>query len=94
MSAPSDFSSIIGDLSTWDGLCMELVNELLHVRPDGDILWVDTPGHPRWRYHTAIVLDGLVFDPWHPAVRLPPAEYVAAVFGGDAPWEINPGAEP
>lgn len=35
----------------------------------------------------ALVLDGLVYDAWHPDVRLPPAEYVAEVFG-DVEWEI------
>lgn len=84
-------------LAEWDGLCLELVNSLLHAHPTGEVLWVE-PRHGsrmwrRWKYHAALVLDGLVWDAWHPEVRLPPAEYVAAVFGAGTPWEMNPGVE-
>lgn len=84
----------IYDLDSYDGACLELVNDLLHVHPDGAILYVENlPHRHRWRYHAALVLDGLVYDAWHPDVRLPPAEYVARVFGPRATWEINPGSE-
>jgi hypothetical protein len=78
----------------WDGLCLELVNHLLNEHPEGDILYVENlPFDHVWKYHAALVLDGLVYDAWHPDVRLPPTEYVAAVFGSGATWEINPGAD-
>lgn len=81
------------DTTPWEGWCLELVNELLGKHPDGDILYValrDT--HPTWRYHAAIVVDGIVHDAWHPTVRLPPAEYVERVFGRHVEsWELNPG---
>lgn len=82
-------------LDAWDGLCLELVNELLHSHPDGDILYIDLEGDPLhlWRYHAAIVVRGVVHDPWFPDARLPPAEYVERVFGSDVPWEINPGSD-
>jgi hypothetical protein len=80
-------------LAAYEGLCLELVNDLLAAHPTGHILWVDTPHHPTWRYHVALVLDGLVYDAWHPAVRATPAEYVRRVFGAGAEWEIDPGAE-
>lgn len=82
--------------ATYDGLCLELVNELLHQHPSGRILYVepllgdDLLG--KWKYHAALLLDGIVYDAWHPLLRLPPAEYVAAVFGA-ATWEINPGSD-
>lgn len=81
-------------LAEWDGLCMELVDELLHSHPTGDILYVDLEGDALhcWKYHEAIVVDGIVHDPWFPDVRLPPSEYVERVFG-DVPWELNPGAD-
>lgn len=73
-------------LNEWDGWCLELVDHLLHQHPSGQILYVDNlTGH--WKYHAALVLDGLVYDAWHPEARLPPAEYVAAVFG-DVEWEV------
>ena len=83
------------DLSTWDGFCLELVDDLLGQHPSGDILYVElSRSHPRWSWHAAMVLDGLVYDAWHPDVRLPPSEYVEHVFGSAATsWEINPGSD-
>ncbi len=81
------------DLAEWDGNCLELVDGLLHKHPDGHILYVEPVNHPKWGYHAALVLDGLVYDAWYPTVRLPPAEYVAAVFGPGTPWEIDPGRD-
>lgn len=91
----NDFPLSRAQLRKWDGWCLELVNELLHSHPSGDILYVDLEHDPlhRWKYHAAIVLDGLVYDPWHPSARLPPADYVREVFGDGTPWEINPGAD-
>jgi hypothetical protein len=79
------------DLSEWDGWCLELVNELLIQHPTGSILYVE-PSSGMWKYHAALVLDGLVYDAWHPDVRLPPNEYVEAVFGPGTSWELNPGS--
>ena len=78
------------DLREWDGACLDLVDDLLHKHPDGDILYVENITG-RWSYHAALVLDGVVHDPWFPNVKLPPAEYVREVFGDDATFEINPG---
>lgn len=86
------------DLAEYDGFCVELVDVLLKAH-GGDLLYVEPldgvfdVGFGSWRYHAALVLDGLVYDAWHPDVRLPPAEYVAHVFGDDVTWEINPGRE-
>lgn len=85
----------------WHGQCLELVNELLHDHPAGAILYVEPPlGEPwlnsiygPWKYHAVLLLDGLVYDAWHPQVRLPPGAYVERVFGPDARWEINPGSD-
>lgn len=79
------------DLDDYDGMCLELVDDLLHAHPSGSILYVEPAGGP-WRYHAALVLDGLVYDAWHPDVRVAPAEYVRKVFGDGTPWEVNPGA--
>lgn len=78
------------ELQAYDGWCLELVNELLGEHHNGSVLYVEPQNHDRWRYHAALVLEGLVYDAWFPTVRLPPAEYVAAVFGPDTPWEIIP----
>lgn len=80
------------DLEPWDGYCLELVNLLLCEHTTGEILWVEPRTGP-WRYHAVLVLDGVTHDPWHPDVRLPPAKYVATVFGRGTPWEMNPGAD-
>lgn len=86
------------DLSQYDGWCLELVDELLGIFPSGEILWVEPPdgdlcvGGTDWKYHVAIVLDGIVYDAWNLDVRLPPKEYVEAVFGF-AKWEMNPGSK-
>jgi hypothetical protein len=81
-------------LREFDGQCLEMVNELTISHPAGDILYVENlPLDHVWKYHAALVLDGVVYDAWNPSVRLPPAEYVRAVFGPDATFEINPGSE-
>lgn len=87
-----DFSDY--DLASYEGFCLELVSDILNAHPDGDVLYVENlPRRHRWRYHAVVVFDGLVYDAWHPDVRLPPAEYVKHVFGPRATWEINPGSE-
>jgi len=80
------------ELKKWEGYCLELVNELLHRHPTGQILYIEPWAGP-WKYHTALVLDGLVYDAWYPDVRLPPAEYVEEVFGDVIEWEIIPEGE-
>lgn len=83
------------DLSEWEGWCVELVGQLIDEH-GGSLLWVEPRRGPlaeRWKHHAALVLDGLVYDAWHPTVRLPPAEYVAEVFGKGTPWELDPGKE-
>lgn len=76
-------------LLDWSGACLELVNELLWSHPEGQILYVENiPDDFGWKYHAALVLDGLVYDAWHPSFRLPPAEYVRAVFGPGTTWEV------
>ncbi len=76
-------------LDEWWGACLELVNELLWSHPTGQILYVeDLPEDSDWRYHAALVLDGVVYDAWHPHVQLAPAEYVREVFGPGTTWEI------
>jgi hypothetical protein len=84
-------------LAHFDGYCLELVDHLLHEHPTGKIIYV-TPRNgsrigKRWRYHCALLLDGIVHDAWHPDARLPPAEYVEHVFGKRTKWEINPGSD-
>ena len=79
------------ELREWDGWCLELVDSLLHKHPDGRILYVDLEHGPGpWKYHTAMVLDGLVYDAWFPTVRLPPGDYVERVFGPGVEWEVMP----
>ena len=77
-------------LGHWEGLCLELVDHLLHIYPEGETLWVEPTRGP-WTYHAVLVLNGVVHDAWHPEIMLPPAEYVARVFGAGTPWEMNPG---
>ena len=79
----------VSTLEDWEGLCGELVDELLHAHPEGDILWVDNPIFG-WRYHMALILDGRVHDPWYVDLVLPPDQYVEAAFGPNITWEINP----
>lgn len=77
------------DLCEWEGWCLELVNELLGSHPTGHILYVENiPDDFGWKYHAALVLDGVVRDAWFPAACLPPAEYVRSVFGPGATWEV------
>ena len=87
-----DVDLSVYDLAEWDGACLDLVDDLLHKHEDGGILYVENITGI-WSYHAALVLDGLVYDPWFPTVRKSPAEYVNEVFGPDATWEINPGAD-
>lgn len=80
------------ELKQWDGQCLELVDSLLHKHPSGSVLYVELAGRPGpWRWHAALVLDGLVHDAWHPAVRCAPAEYVERVFGRGVEWEVISG---
>jgi hypothetical protein len=80
-------------LAEYDGFCLDLVDELLHTHPQGMILYVECAhseaGRRRgWRYHAAMVLDGLVYDAWYPSVRRSPADYVKHVFGDWAWWQL------
>ncbi len=77
-------------LEYWDGICIELVNDLLHSHPTGAILYVDNlPIEHEWRYHAALVLDGIVYDAWHPAIKgYSPADYTRIVFGPKAEFTI------
>lgn len=77
-----------GGLGEWEFCCGELADQVLHARPDGQILWVDLPGHPKWRYHMVAVVDGVVHDAWRPNVMEPPAQYVRRVFGPAATWDL------
>lgn len=79
-------------LKEWDGICLELVNEL-NIEFNGSVLfirptWADhalsSPDETPWSYHAAMLLDGLVYDPFFPASVLSPHEFVKAVFGGVA----------
>lgn len=77
------------DLDEWDGLCLEWVDEQLHAHEDGAILYVDLEAEDHhWRYHAALVLDGIVYDAWFPDLRLPPGEHARQAFGPGVPWEI------
>jgi hypothetical protein len=90
----ADFPLSPRELAKWHGWCLELVDALLESHPTGAILYVDgLPFDHRWKFHAALVLDGVVFDAWHPDVRLPPEAYVRRVFGDLATWEINPGGD-
>ena len=76
-------------LDAWWGACLELVNDLLWSHPEGQVLYVeDLPEDSPWRWHAALLLDGLVYDAWHPHVRLSPVEYVREVFGPGTKWEV------
>lgn len=93
MSAPTVLLPAGAALAEYDGFCLELVNDLLSDHPAGSILYVECASSEAgrrlgWRYHAALVLDGLVFDAWHPHVRLSPSKYVARVFGNGVEWEI------
>jgi hypothetical protein len=90
-----DFPLSAKQLAKWDGWCLELVDDLLHSHPEGQILYVDNlPFNHKWKYHAALVLDGVVYDAWNPDVRLPPEQYVDVVFD-DAwvTWEIMKGED-
>jgi hypothetical protein len=80
-----DFPLSEDELDEWDGICLELVNDLLHSHPEGAILYVDNlPDDHYWRYHAVLLLDGVVYDAWHPEVAgKGPIEYAREVFG---PW--------
>lgn len=84
-----DFPLPASVLEEWEGVCLELVDALLWNHPEGQLLYVENlPPYFGWRYHAAFVYEGVVYDAWHPDVRLPPAEYVRKVFGPKAKWEI------
>jgi hypothetical protein len=85
----ADFPLQADQLEEWDGICLELVNDLLWSHPTGAILYVDNlPFDHRWRYHAALVLDGIVYDAWNPYLRLRVSDYVCQVFGDEAEWTI------
>lgn len=88
----ADFPLSAAQLHEWRGYCLELVNELLHSHPEGQILYIENlPDGHYWKYHAVLVLNGLVYDAWHPHVRLPPEQYVRTVFDERATWEIMKG---
>jgi hypothetical protein len=86
-------------IESFEGLCGELCDELLHEHPDAKILYigpVDPDDHfvmhgadgqiYYWMYHMVPVIDGVVHDAWFPEMLLPPDQYVA-IFK-ECQWEI------
>lgn len=78
-----------GSLEPWDGYCGELVDAVRWEVGDCAAVWVELAGHPRWRWHTAAVIGGVVHCAWFPGLMLPPAEYVAQAFPDTcSSWEV------
>ena len=80
-----------GGLVTYDGLCGELADDVLHEVGDASraaILYVENLPFHDWNWHTVAVVDGVVHDAWHPKVMLAPEEYVRNVFGDEATFEV------
>lgn len=67
-------------IDDYDGLCGELVNDLQKTgNGDDHIIYVE--GDIGWRYHMALLRDGLVHDAWCDAGALPPREWLIEMFG-------------
>lgn len=75
-------------LEEWEGLCLELVDELLHSHPEGRVLYIELAGHPRWTWHAALLLDGVVYDAWKPFARLGPEDHVKTFYPEAVSWEV------
>ena len=78
----------------YDGICGELTDGIIHwlgedhvsilhleERFGGLLLLSDGMA---WTFHMAPIIDGNVHDAWHPHLVLPPDEYVARAFPGQA----------
>lgn len=87
------------ELDEWEGCCIDLAGSLQETY-GGDLLYIEGddlrgPDGTAWKWHAALLRDGVVYDAWFPHLRLPPDDHVLEAFGPEAGarWEINPGAE-
>lgn len=76
------------------GTCMEAADELLHLFEAAKLLYVEKPDQEPftpsvftssgvWKYHSAVIIDGRVYDPWLPHAAYPIENYLPIMFGRD-----------
>ena len=95
-------------LADYAGACVELAGDIGGDREGWGLAWIERPSKlpliPSsecalrgyvWKHHAvAVDPEGLVHDPWFPALVLPVEEYVAKAFPNQqAGVEMNPGRE-
>src|SRR5215831_16352938 len=72
-------------VADWEGCCGELANQLLG--PDDHMLYVECDTAP-WRYHMAMLRDGLVHDAWCKGPALTIHAWLVKMFGGEAEVDL------
>lgn len=80
--AESNYGSVSGAMDANDGCCIDFAGELVDTTPGSRLAYFDTPRHPRWKYHAAMELSGMIHDLWseHP---MPLDEFMKSI-GADA----------
>lgn len=65
-------------LCEYDDACIDFAGDFLGTVGRGRLAYFETPDNPKWRYHAAVEIDGMVHDLWTEEV-MPLDEYMAHI---------------
>jgi hypothetical protein len=59
---------VAGTREEFDGACIDFAGEFIDSIQRGRLAYFETPDNHNWKYHAAVVIDGIVHDLWeeHP----------------------------
>jgi len=72
----------------YDGCCIDFAGDFIEANKQGRLAYFNDIGHPIWKYHAAVEIDGMIHDLWFEAV-LPTEQFLSEVLGGG--WVDYPG---
>jgi len=84
-------STIEGARGYWDGACIDFAGELIDSIGKGRLAYFNTDLNPDWKYHAAVVVDGVVHDLWQDS-PIPLPEYLPKIgaVSVEYPAEVTP----
>lgn len=65
----------------YDDACIDFAGDLIEGIGRGRLAYFNDIGHPRWRYHAAAEIDGIIHDLWSEDA-MTVEEFLAVMHGG------------